>query len=125
VAPATRPERTEDRRAASDAAPRPRAATPAPLDINGLWRDTTWGNMSQIAQDGEAFHFTAWGSACRGNFRSSGTGTIRGTRFESAYRSTMPSEGRCSGTVSADGTQIRSTCVDSVCGSFASSAVRQ
>jgi hypothetical protein len=125
VVPAARPERTEDHRAPSEAAPRPRVAKPAPLDINGVWRDTTWGHMSQIAQDGEAFHFTAWGSACRGNFRSSGTGTVRGTRFESAYRSTMPSEGRCSGTVSADGTQIRSTCVDSVCGSFASSAVRQ
>ena len=54
-----------------------------------------------------------------------GTGTIRGNRVESTYRSTTPSEGRCSGTVSADGTQIRSTCVDSVCGSFPAATVRQ
>ena len=102
-----------------------RPARPAPLDISGQWRDTTWGHVSQITQAGESFHFTVQGAACRGNFRSSGTGTIRGNRIESTYRSTMPSEGRCSGTVSADGTQMRSTCVDSMCGSFAASAVRQ
>jgi hypothetical protein len=49
--------------------------------------------MSQITQDGEAFHFSVWGAACRGSFQSSGTGTIRGNRYESTYRSTMPSPG--------------------------------
>jgi len=81
--------------------------------------------VSQITQDGDSFHFTVKGLACRGNFRSAGTGTIRGNRVESTYKSTTPSEGRCSGIVSPDGTTIRSTCVDSVCGSFAASAVRQ
>ena len=107
------------------AAARPRPAPPSPIDISGRWRDTTWGHVSQITQNGEAFQYTVWGAACRGNFQSSGTGTIRGNRVESTYRSTMPSEGRCSGTVSADGTQIRSTCVDSVCGSFPAATVRQ
>lgn len=102
-----------------------RPASAGPVDVSGRWRDTTWGHVSEIAQKGDSFGFTVWGNACRGGFRSSGTGTLEGHRFESAYRSTMPSEGRCSGTVSPDGTQIRSTCVDSVCGAFASSAVRQ
>jgi TIR domain len=110
-------------RQVADARPRPAAAS-AP-DISGMWRDTTWGNMSEISQKGDAFQFTAWGSACRGNFRSSGSGTIRAQRFESAYRSSMPSEGRCTGTVSPDGTRVWSTCFDSVCGAFTSAAVRQ
>jgi len=119
----TEPPPTDSPRVAAGSRPRP--ATPAPVDISGQWRDTTWGHVSQIRQAGEAFHYTVSGAACRGNFRSSGTGTIRGNRVESTYRSTMPSEGRCSGTVSADGTQMHSTCVDSVCGSFPASTVRQ
>jgi len=108
--------------------PRPAAPSrprPAAIDISGQWRDTTWGHVSQITQDGDSFHFTVRGLACRGNFRSAGTGTIRGNRVESTYKSTTPSEGRCPGIVSPDGTTIRSSCVDSVCGSFAASAVRQ
>jgi len=138
--PAERPERAPDptpaapARAAAPAAPLPSDSSrpaapvrprPAPIDISGQWRDTNWGHVSQITQDGESFHFTVKGLACRGNFRSAGTGTIHGNRVESTYKSTTPSEGRCTGIVSADGTTIRSTCVDSVCGSFAASAVRQ
>jgi len=116
------PPSSDPPRVGAGSRPRP---TPAPAEISGRWRDTTWGHVSQITQDGEAFHYSVWGAACRGTFQSSGSGTIRGNRVESTYRSTMPSQGRCSGTVSPDGTQIRSTCVDSVCGSFAASAVRQ
>ena len=94
------------------------------LDLSGLWRDN-WGNTSQITQRGDAYTFTAWGSACRGNFRSTGSGTIRGKYVESTYQSTIPSQGRCSGTVSDDGRRATSTCVDSVCGQFASSSIRQ
>jgi TIR domain len=116
---------------AQTATPRPapepqRAATQqASINIAGSWRDPTWGHVSQITQDGDAFEYTVWGTACLGKFRSSGTGSIRGMRLESTYRSTMPSQGRCSGTVSPDGTRITSTCVDSACGEFLASAVRQ
>jgi hypothetical protein len=134
--PAERPERASDptpdapARVAAPAPTSPSPAAPArprpaAIDISGQWRDTTWGHVSQITQDGDSFHFTVRGVACRGNFRSAGTGMIRGNRLESTYKSTTPSEGRCTGIVSPDGTTIRSTCVDSVCGSFAASAVRQ
>jgi hypothetical protein len=100
------------------------APRPTQVDISGLWRDVNWGHMSQVAQDGDVFRFQGWGNACRGSFRSAGSGSIQGTRFESAYRSSIPSEGRCSGMIMPDGT-LRSTCFDSVCGSFASAAIRQ
>jgi len=138
-------EQAAEERRATETAPRPRAAPPTPqarpegsrqsavsqpravtesLDLSGLWRDN-WGNTSQITQRGDAYTFTAWGSACRGNFRSTGSGTIRGKYVESTYQSTIPSQGRCSGTVSDDGRRATSTCVDSVCGQFALSSVRQ
>jgi hypothetical protein len=99
-------------------------AFPAPVDLGGLWQDTTWGHTSRIVQLGDSFRFTTQGMGCQGPFRSVGVGTIRGTRVESTYESTMPSRGRCWGTVAPDGT-TRLTCVDSVCGEFTSSAVRQ
>jgi hypothetical protein len=123
---APRPATTEPRPTyASRVEPPPRPAAAAPIDISGVWRDVTWGSTSRIAQDGDEFRFTVWGQACRGSFQSTGTGLIEGQRFASAYRSTIPSEGRCTGTVSADGTRIETRCLDSVCGAFASSAVRQ
>jgi hypothetical protein len=103
---------------------------PSSITINGIWRDPTWGIMSQITQQRDTFHFTAWGPSCLGGmFQSSGSGTIKGnvveSRYEARLQSARRSEGRCSGTVSADGTQMTSTCYDSICGEFASSAVRQ
>ena len=94
------PPSTDSPRVGAGSRPRP---TPAPADISGRWRDTTWGHVSRIMQDGDAFHYSVRGAACRGTFQSSGSGTIRGNRVESIYRSTMPSQGRCSGAVSPDG----------------------
>jgi hypothetical protein len=53
--------------------------TPSPeVNISGVWRDNTLGTTSQVTQQGGAFKFTAWGTACvGGNFQSSGDGTIR------------------------------------------------
>lgn len=76
------------------------AAGPPPIETRGSWRDTTWGHVSEFVQYGDTFQYTASGVACRGRFRSAGTGSIRGTRVEITYRSTMPWEGRCTGTVS-------------------------
>ncbi len=114
---ADRAEREEDVPAPS---PLPTAAA---INLNSAWLDN-WGVRSQITQQGETFQFTAWGVGCMGAFKSSGSGTIRGNQVESAYQSTH-SHGRCSGTVSPDGRQMTSTCIDSVCGQFQSSAVRQ
>ncbi len=123
----------EERRAEEAAAararaaptPRPQTAAPPPIVIRGAWRDTTWGHTSEFIQSGDTFQYTASGIACRGSFRSSGAGSIRGTRVEFTYQSTMPSEGRCTGTVSPDGSRMTSTCVDSVCGQFVAYLVRQ
>ena len=111
--------------------PQPRPDLPLPqINVNGSWRDPTWGIMSKITQQGETFHYTAWGPSCiGGTFQSSGSGTIRGNFVESRYQAlinfTIRSEGRCSGTMSPDGMRITSTCNDSVCGQFTSSGVRQ
>jgi len=99
-------------------------ATPASeINISGVWRDA-WGFTSQITQQGNSFKYTAWGAACKGNFQSSGVGAIRGNIVESDYQSNY-SQGRCSGTVSSDGRRMTSICVDTACGQFQSSAVRQ
>jgi len=103
--------------------PTPTPIPTAEIDIGGVWRDA-WGFTSQITQQGSAFKYTAWGAACRGNFQSSGSGTIRGNVVESDYQSNY-SQGHCSGTVSSDGRRMTSTCTDSACGQFQSSAVRQ
>lgn len=136
---AARRQDEEDRRAKEAAAasartvpaPRPRTDTPPrasaapPIQIRGSWRDTTWGHLSEFVQNGDTFQYTSSGIACRGSFRASGAGSIQGTRVEVEYRTTMPSEGRCTGTISPDGTRMTTTCVDSVCGQFVSYAVRQ
>jgi hypothetical protein len=117
----------------SDAAKHVKLPEPPPpphINVNGIWRDPTWGTISQITQQGETFRFTAWGSSCiGGTFQSSGTGTIMGkfveNRYQALIQSTIRSEGSCSGTVSLDGMQMTSTCNDSVCGQFTSSGVRQ
>ncbi len=114
------PDRSEREKDVSAPSPLPTAAT---INISSAWRDN-WGTQSQVSQQGETFQFTARGVGCRGAFQSSGSGTIRGNRVESTYQSTH-SHGRCSGTVSLDGRQLTSTCFDSVCGQFQSSAVRQ
>lgn len=100
------------------------------ITINGMWRDPTWGILSQITQQRDTFRYTAWGPSCiGGQFQSSGSGTINGhvveSRYEALLQSTIRSAGRCSGTVSPDGRQMTSTCLDSVCGQFTSTAVRQ
>jgi hypothetical protein len=104
----------------------PTAAAPAAaLNIAGRWRDN-WGTVYQIVQEGDAFRFSASGTSCKGNdYQSSGHGTITGRTVESSYNSTIPSGGRCSGAVFGNGTQMDSTCRDTICGSFTSSLVRQ
>jgi len=95
------------------------------LNIAGRWRDN-WGTMYTIAQEGDAFRFSTSGPSCRGNyFQTSGRGTISGRNVESSYNSSLPSGGRCSGTVFANGTEMSSTCNDTICGSFSSSLVKQ
>ncbi|HEU0174042.1 MAG TPA: hypothetical protein VFV58_07240 [Blastocatellia bacterium] len=103
--------------------PMPSPLPTAEIDISGVWRDAL-GFTSQITQQGSTFKYTAWGAACRGNFQSSGSGTIKGNIVESDYQSNY-SQGHCSGTVSSDGRRITSICTDSVCGQFQSSVVRQ
>lgn len=95
------------------------------LNIGGRWRDN-WGVVYTISQDGDAMKVVAEGPSCRGGyFRSTGSGTVTGNSFQTTYQSTLPSRGECSGTISASGTRMTSTCRDTVCGQFASSVDRQ
>lgn len=102
--------------------PRP-AATVAPIDISGDWRDQ-FGFISHVTQQGDGFQITAIGKGCRGRFITSGSGTIRGNTVELDYTSNY-SSGHCAGTVSADGMQMTSDCRDTACGRFITSSRRQ
>ena len=116
--------------------PEPRPSSPpaatsapgtAPVDLSGVWREVfpNPGTLTQTIQEGTTFRFTARGAVMGVPFQSTGSGTIRGRQFESTYQSTTPSTGRCTGTVSADGRQVTSTCKDTVYGQFETSGVRQ
>ena len=106
------------------AKPSSRDKVVAQLNISGRWRDN-WGTVFTITQDGNAIRVAAEGNSCRGGyFRSTASGTVTGNSFETTYQSTLPSRGECFGTVSASGTRMTSTCRDTVCGQFASSADR-
>jgi TIR domain len=95
-----------------------------PLTIAGSWRDNR-GIMYSIAQEGDAFRFSA-GISCRGNyFETSGRGTISGHHVESSYSSSLPSEGKCSGTILVKGTEMSSYCNDTICGAFSAYLFRQ
>jgi GAF domain-containing protein len=106
------------------AKPSSRDKVVAQLNISGRWRDN-WGTVFTITQDGNAIRVAAEGNSCRGGlFRSTASGRVTGNSFETTYQSTLPSRGECFGTVSASGTRMTSTCRDTVCGQFASSADR-
>lgn len=96
------------------------------FSLSGLWRDN-WGTLTAMAQyPDNSFGFSAKGLSCQGTqFKSTGTGTLDGNKVKSNYQSDLPSRGTCSGIVSPDGTQITSTCEDSMCGRSVSSSVRQ
>jgi hypothetical protein len=99
-------------------------ATEPVLNIAGSWRDNR-GIMYSIAQEGDAFRFSA-GISCRGNyFETSGRGTISGHRVESNYSSSLPSEGKCSGTILVKGTEMSSYCNDTICGASSAYLFRQ
>jgi len=100
---------------------------PSPINISATWREIypNPGSISQTIQDGDTFRYIVEGAIQGSRFQSSGSGTIRGKYIESTYQSTIPSTGHCSGTVSSDGMQMKSTCVDSVNGKFESAWVRQ
>jgi hypothetical protein len=97
---------------------------PPPLRISGVWRDN-WGIVSQLAQDGNTFKFTAEGPSCSGYFHSSGSGTIIGNSVQSSYQSDRGSQGNCLGTLLPDGATAKWKCTDNLCGTFESTAVRQ
>jgi len=98
-----------------------------PFNITATWREISPnpGNLSQITQEGNSFSFVVKGTALGQPFQSSGNGTIEGAQINSTYSSTIPSTGYCSGTISYNGMQTKSICVDSVNGQFGTVWVRQ
>jgi len=95
------------------------------VNIAGAWRDN-WGDRYDIEQEGHAFRISASGPSCRPGykFNASGSGTIDGadtkisysSDHEGSYNSTFQSYGTCRGTIFANGTTMKSTCDDKVCG---------
>ena len=105
---------------------RPDKPTLSSINISDTWREIypNTGNISQTIQEGNSFRYVVKGSLYGKSFQSSGNGTLRGKNIDSIYQSTIPSTGYCSGTISVDGMQIKSTCVDSVNGTFESAWAR-
>ena len=103
------------------------APSSTPINISATWREIypNPGSISHTIQDGNAFRYTVKGVIQGFRFQSSGSGTIKGKYIESSYQTTIPSTGHCSGTISSDGIQMKSICVDTVNGKFESVWVRQ
>jgi TIR domain len=95
------------------------------VNITGPWHDN-WGDRYDIEQEGHAFRFSASGPSCRQGykFNASGSGIIDGASakisyssdHQDSYNSTFQSYGSCRGTLFANGTTMKSTCDDKVCG---------
>ena len=117
----SRPDPAEPR-ASNTAAPARESPVSQPIDLSGSWSDT-YGNTSQINQTGAYFSFKGQGTACRGPYNTSGTGSVSGTRIEMTYESSY-SGGSCAGTIQAGGDKVSLTCDDSVCGRFVSISER-
>lgn len=98
-----------------------------PINISSTWHELypNPGNISRTIHDGDTFRFTTIGAIQDFPFQSTGSGIIKGQYLESNYQSTIPSTGRCAGTVSSDGMQIKFTCVDSVTGQYEAAWVRE
>jgi hypothetical protein len=111
--------------APSNAAKTATEGTEPSVNIAGPWRDN-WGIRYDVEQEGRAFRFSASGPSCRQGykFNSSGSGTIDGASansnyssdHEGSYNSQFQSYGSCRATLFANGTTIKSTCDDKVCG---------
>jgi len=102
--------------AAQEAVAQPAAPVDdAPVDLAGTWHDSL-GTVYQVSQQGSNYTFRATGS----NFYSEGRGTVRGRTVESTYQTVYAnysrSSGRCTGTITDNGNQVQSSCVDSVNG---------
>jgi hypothetical protein len=102
-------------------------ANPPAVDIESRWRELypNPGNVSRIVQDGDAFTFTIEGRAGAIPFSSRGSGSITGRQIRSTYESTLPSTGRCRGSVTADGRRTEFECLDSMTGRYESAWVRE
>ena len=85
------------------------------VNINGFWHDNR-GVRFQVLQHGSSYTYTATSAV---GF-SRGSGTISGLAFVCSYNTALingvRSSGRCTGTISANGKVIRSSCWDSVGG---------
>ncbi len=99
----------------------------SPINISSTWHELypNPGNISRTIQDGNTFRFTIIGAIQDFPFQSAGNGIIKGQYLESNYQSTIPSTGRCAGTLSSDGMQIKLTCDDSVTGQYETAWVRE
>jgi hypothetical protein len=104
--------------------PAPAAPSAAALDISGVWRDVELGTTFQISQQGNSYSF----AGSHPNFRTYGRGVISGHALESTYQNNYANgtilTGSCTGTVSRDGSQTASVCVDSMYGQRSSAVVR-
>jgi hypothetical protein len=70
-----------------------------------------------IKQQGNAIVVTSDGKSCLNtDEHTKGQGTITGNFLSTTYASNLPSRGRCSGIVMANGMQIATECTDTVCG---------
>ena len=84
--------------------------------IAGIWIDST-GSIFEVTPTGtDTFKFEARNP--RTGLQAEGTGSIRGRRFDSIFRTNIPSTGTGKGTLSADGLELSGTYNDSSLGDY-------
>lgn len=109
----------------------PPAIAPARIDIGGTWYNPAApANGSFIVQQNNDFQFKGWGMLPQGiAYESKGSGEIIAQtvtyNYIAQYQNGWASQGNCSGTVSANGSQLTATCTDNLLGTFVSSGIKQ
>jgi hypothetical protein len=87
-----------------------------PPTIAGIWADST-GSIFQVTRTG-ADTFTFEVRNPRTGLQSEGTGSTKGRRFDSTFRTNIPSMGKGTGLLSADGLELTGTFQDSSLGVY-------
>ncbi|QPK65131.1 hypothetical protein IVG45_09445 [Methylomonas sp. LL1] len=112
---------------------KPQPAPPKPvINIAGNWYNPAApaAGGSYITQQSEHFEFQGWGLLPQGiGFQTEGNGSLIDQQvnysYVAQYQNGWTSQGNCSGTVSANGVQMTTTCTDNIMGTFVSTGVKK
>ena len=95
------------------------APAPAPVlgDLTGIWNDEV-GTVYQVWQSGDGYAFHATRNVNGMTFTADGVTRVQGLRWTNEFRTNVPSTGKGSGTISADGMQMTGNFRDTMIGNY-------